>query len=45
MDYENFKVLARAPTDYKLRIKESLIIKGSSPELDNNGTSVQLNLY
>jgi hypothetical protein len=45
VDYENFKILARAPTDYKLRIKESLIIKEHSPELNNNETSVQLNLY
>ena len=45
VDYTNFKILARAPTDYKLRIKESLIIKEHSPELNNNETSVQLNLY
>jgi hypothetical protein len=44
-NYEDFKILARASTDYKLRIKESLIIKQYSPELNNNETSVQLNLF
>jgi hypothetical protein len=40
--YEDFKILAGAPTDYKLRIKESLIIKEFSLELRNNETSVSL---
>jgi hypothetical protein len=45
VDYENFKILATASTDYKLRVKESIIIKEFAPELNNNETSVQLNLY
>jgi len=45
IDYDGFKVLGRANTDYVLTLKESLLIKKFSPSLNQNQTSVPLNLF
>ena len=45
IDWNNFSVLARASNDFQLKIKESLLIKQRNPTMNNNETSVELNLF
>ena len=44
-DWQNYSVLARASNDYYLKIKETLLIKERMPIMNNNETSVILNLF
>ena len=45
IDWQNYSVLARASNDYYLNIKETLLIKERMPIMNNNETSVKLNLF
>jgi hypothetical protein len=45
IDYEDFRVLGQANSDKILLIKESLYIAKHKPTLNNNQTSVPLNLF
>ena len=47
IDWQNYSVLARASNDYylKIKIKETLLIKERIPIMNNNETSVILNLF
>ena len=45
IDWQNYSVLARASNDYYLKIKETLLIKERIPIMNNNETSVILNLF
>ena len=45
IDWQNYSVLARASNDYYLKIKETLLIKERMPIMNNNETSVILNLF
>ena len=45
IDWLNYLVLARASNDYYLKIKETLLIKERMPIINNNETSVILNLF
>ena len=45
IDWQNYSVLARASNDYYLKIKETLLIKERMPIMNNNKTSVILNLF
>ena len=45
IDWQNYSVLARASNEYYLKIKETLIIKERMPIMNNNKTSVILNLF
>ena len=44
IDWQNYSVLARASNDY-LKIKETLLIIERMPIMNNNETSVILNLF
>lgn len=41
----DFKILASAPNDYFLKVKESLLIKLDNPVLNSNETSAPLSLF
>ena len=45
IDWQNYSVLAKASNDYYLKIKETLLIKERIPIMNNNETSVILNLF
>ena len=45
IDWQNYSVLARASSDYYLKIKETLLIKERMLIINNNETSVVLNLF
>ena len=45
IDKQNYFVLARVLNDYYLKIKETLLIKERKPIINNNETSVILNLF
>ena len=45
IDWQNYSVLARASSEYYLKIKETLLIKERMPIVNNNETSVILNLF
>ena len=45
IDWQNYLVLAKASNDYYLKIKETLLIKERIPIMNNNETSVILNLF
>ena len=45
IDWQNYSVLTRASNDYYLKIKETLLIKKRMPIINNNETSVTLNLF
>ena len=45
IDWQNYSVLVRASNDYYLKIKETLLIKERMPIMNNNETSVILNLF
>ena len=45
IDWQNYSVLARASNDYYLKINETLLIKERMPIMNNNETSVILNLF
>ena len=45
IDWQNYSLLARASNDYYLKIKETLLIKERMPIMNNNKTSVILNLF
>ena len=45
IDWQNYSVLVRASNDYFLKIKETLLIKKRMPIMNNNETSVILNLF
>ena len=44
-NFNDFMVLARTSNDYYLKIKETLLIKERIPIMNNNETSVILNLF
>ena len=45
IDWQNYSVLARASNVYHLKIKETQFIKERMPIMNNNETSVILNLF
>ena len=45
IDWQNYSVLARASNDYYPKIKETLFIKERMPMMNNNETSIILNLF
>ena len=45
IDWQTYSVLARASNNYYLKIKETLLIKERMPIMNNNETSVILNLF
>ena len=45
IDWQNYSVFAKASNDYYLKIKETLLIKERMPIMNNNETSIILNLF
>ena len=45
IDWQNYSVLANASNNYYLKIKETLLIKERMPIMNNNETTVILNLF
>ena len=45
IDWQNYLILATASNDYYLKIKETLLIKERIPIINNDATSVILNLF
>ena len=45
LSFEEFSVLAKASSKFSLEIKESLLIKRDTPNLNRNTTSVELLLF
>ena len=45
IDWQHYSILARASNDYYLKIKETLLIKERTPLMNNNETSVVLQLF
>ena len=43
--FEEFSILAKASSKFSLKIKQSLLIKRDTPNLNRNTTSVELFLF